>query len=162
MKKNEIPEILCSLARALAEVSDTWKLLIIKELFWHNHRFDGIRCQTGMSSNSLATRLKEMERDGIVEKTKYESRPPRHEYHLTEKGLELWPALATLTQWGDTWCNSDPKQVLTMSHRGCRPDSHPELVCSDCGEPMHARVSKIGATPEVMADRVSRGSGATE
>lgn len=67
-----------------------------------------------------------------------------------------------LTQWGDAWCNSDPEQVLAMSHIGCSRDSRPQMVCSDCGEPMHARVAKIRATPEVMANRVSRGSGAVE
>ena len=158
MKKNEVQQILCSLARSLAEVGDTWKLLIIKELLWHNHRFDGILSQTGMSSYSLATRLKELENDGIVERSLYESRPPRHEYRLTEKGLALWPALAALTQWGDAWCNEDASQVIGMTHRGCGPDSHPELVCSDCGEPMHAHTSKVQATPEVLADRASRGS----
>ena len=68
MKKNEIQQIHCSLARAVAEVGDTWKILIIKELFWHNHKFDGILRQTGMSSYSLSTRLEELKNDGIVEK----------------------------------------------------------------------------------------------
>ena len=159
MKKNEIPQIPCSLARAIAVVGETWKLLIIKELFLHNHRFDGILRQTGMSSYSLSTRLKELESEGIVEKTLYESRPPRHEYRLTEKGLELWPVIVSLTQWGEAWCNSDSEQLISIFHRGCSPESHAELVCSDCGEEINAGTSKIKTAPEVMVDRANRRNG---
>jgi len=156
MKKNEIQQIHCSLARAVAEVGDTWKILIIKELFWHNHKFDGILRQTGMSSYSLSTRLEELKNDGIVEKKMYVSHPPRFEYSLTDKGMSLWAVLTSLTRWGDTWCNQHDSQVIGITHRGCSSKSHAILVCSDCGEPMHAHTSKFQATPEVLADRSRR------
>jgi DNA-binding HxlR family transcriptional regulator len=54
-----------------------------------------------MSPNTLSTRLKTLEEHGIVERRLYEDHPPRAEYVLTEKGLELRPVLRTLRLWGE-------------------------------------------------------------
>jgi DNA-binding HxlR family transcriptional regulator len=67
------------------------------------HRFDEIQAQTGMSSHLLNTRLKRLEADGVIERRLYNERPPRYEYHATQKGRELDPILMALRSWGQKW-----------------------------------------------------------
>jgi DNA-binding HxlR family transcriptional regulator len=156
MKKRDVSEIVCSIARAVAEIGDTWKILIIKELFLHNLRFDAIGRQTGMSPHSLSTRLAELENDGIIERRPYQQGPTRYEYYLTEKGIDLWPMMVALNQWGDKWGSPETQEPLNISHKTCSADSRPVVVCSDCGEPMHARQAEVHMSAQSANDRATR------
>ena len=60
----------------------------------------------GVSSKTLARRLKELERGGILERQAYNEIPPRVEYRLTSKGQELVESLINLLQWMRKWSNS--------------------------------------------------------
>ena len=57
----------------------------------------------GFSSKTLAIRLKELERNGILERRAYNEIPPRVEYHLTDKGQELVESVINLLQWMRRW-----------------------------------------------------------
>ena len=57
----------------------------------------------GISSKTLATRLKELEKSGILERQSYNEIPPRVEYKLTSKGQELVKSLIDLLQWMKKW-----------------------------------------------------------
>ena len=57
----------------------------------------------GISSKTLATRLKELEKSGILERHSYSEIPPRVEYKLTSKGQELVKSLIDLLQWMKKW-----------------------------------------------------------
>ncbi len=59
----------------------------------------------GFSSKTLATRLKEMERNGILHRQAFNEIPPRVEYHLTTKGQELTESIIDLLQWMRKWSN---------------------------------------------------------
>jgi DNA-binding HxlR family transcriptional regulator len=100
MAKDEICETLCPVDRALSVMGDRWTLLIMRELSFGVHRFDEIQAQTGMSSFLLSTRLKTMEKQGLLEKRLYNKRPPRYEYHRTKKGAGLDAVLLMLRSWG--------------------------------------------------------------
>jgi len=156
MKKRDVSEIVCSIARAVAEVGDTWKILIIKELFLHNLRFDAIARQTGMSPHSLSTRLAELENDGVIERRPYQEGPTRYEYYLTEKGIDLWPMMVALNEWGNKWRLPEGQEPLNISHKTCSPESHPVLVCSECGESIHARKAEVHMSPQTAEDRAAR------
>ncbi|MGI0072623.1 MAG: winged helix-turn-helix transcriptional regulator [Nitrosotalea sp.] len=58
---------------------------------------------SGISSKTLATRLKELEKSGILERHSYNEVPPRVEYKLTNKGQELVKSLIDLLQWMKKW-----------------------------------------------------------
>ena len=60
----------------------------------------------GVSSKTLARRLKELERGGILERQAYNEIPPRVEYRLTSKGQELVESIINLLQWMRKWSNS--------------------------------------------------------
>ncbi|HET9807623.1 MAG TPA: helix-turn-helix domain-containing protein [Nitrososphaeraceae archaeon] len=57
----------------------------------------------GISSKTLARRLKELERDGILERYAYNEIPPRVEYKLTKKGQELVESIINLIHWMIKW-----------------------------------------------------------
>jgi len=57
----------------------------------------------GFSSKTLAARLKELERSGVLERKSYNETPPRVEYNLTNKGQELVESVIDLLQWMRKW-----------------------------------------------------------
>jgi DNA-binding HxlR family transcriptional regulator len=65
----------------------------------------------GFSSKTLAIRLKQLERNGILERRAYKEIPPRVEYRLTNKGQELVESVVDLLQWMRKWSRSNSKKV---------------------------------------------------
>jgi DNA-binding HxlR family transcriptional regulator len=57
----------------------------------------------GFSSKTLAARLKELQRSGVLERKSYNETPPRVEYNLTDKGQELAESIINLLQWMRKW-----------------------------------------------------------
>jgi DNA-binding HxlR family transcriptional regulator len=93
----------CSVERALALVGDRWTLLIMRELSFGVRRFDSIQANLKVSSYLLSTRLKGLEKEGVIERRLYMERPARHEYYATPKGLALDPLLINLRAWCMEW-----------------------------------------------------------
>jgi DNA-binding HxlR family transcriptional regulator len=60
----------------------------------------------GISSKTLAIRLKELEKSGVLERLAYNEIPPRVEYKLTNKGQELVESMINLLQWMKKWSKS--------------------------------------------------------
>ena len=92
----------CPIARSLDVIGERWTILILRELVRSGPRkFQDFALSLGsISPNTLSARLKRLEDTGIVERRFYEQHPPRAEYVLTEKGLELRPVLRALFEWG--------------------------------------------------------------
>lgn len=117
MSWDHVCDSVCPIARALAVVGDRWTLLILRELSLGVHTFDELQAQTGMSSNLLNVRLKRLIADSVIEKQQYSERPPRYEYHTTEKGKELDPVLMVLRSWGQKWNMEDDEPAVAMVHK---------------------------------------------
>jgi DNA-binding HxlR family transcriptional regulator len=80
-----------------------WKLVILFHLFGGQvQRFSDLeKLITGISQKMLAQQLRQLEDDGIVERTVHQQVPPRVDYRLTEWGQELCPALDALLRWAE-------------------------------------------------------------
>ena len=126
----------CSIARALEVVGERWTLLIIRDVLLGLRRFDQLQESLGIARNVLTDRLNRLVDEGVLMTRQYETRPPRVEYLLTDKGADLFPVLVALQQWGDRHASAKPPVVLR--HRGCGKLSRPFLVCSACGERISA------------------------
>ena len=87
---------------ALKLIEGRWKLVIIFHLFDKGVlRFSGLeRAIPAVTQKMLIQQRRELERDGIVERTVYPQVPPRVEYGLTEWGKRMCPALDALLEWG--------------------------------------------------------------
>lgn len=103
MKAKSFAGMHCSIAGALELIGDRWAILVIRDLSLGLRRYDALRDSTGIPQATLASRLKHLEASGIVERVRYQERPPRDEYRLTVKGRDLWKVTLALREWGDRW-----------------------------------------------------------
>jgi DNA-binding HxlR family transcriptional regulator len=102
----------CSVARTLEIVGERWTLLIVRDASLGLRRFEQFQESLGIARNVLTDRLNRLVDEGILERTRYNERPPRYEYRLTAKGEELRLALAGLRQWGDKYLSERPPRIL--------------------------------------------------
>jgi DNA-binding HxlR family transcriptional regulator len=128
----------CSIARTLEVLGERWTLLVIRDVFNGRRRFDQIQENLGVARNVLSTRLALLVEEGILEKRAYTERPPRHEYFLTDKGLDLWPVLVGMLHWGDRHL-SDEGPPMLVRHKGCEGLIDERGYCEKCGERLSAR-----------------------
>lgn len=103
MRPKSFAGMRCSIAGALELIGDRWAFLLLRDLALGLHRYDDLRTSTGIPTTTLATRLKNLEAHGLVERVRYQDRPPRDEYRLTAKGRDLWKVTTALREWGDRW-----------------------------------------------------------
>ena len=159
MAWNDIGESVCPIARSLAVFGDRWTMLIVRELFLGTRRFDAFQAQTGMSSHLLSARLKRLEKDGIIERRLYQTRPSRYEYRLTTKGKDLHGIVVALRAWGLRWCGLDPAEpAVRLVHTTCGGEVGSALICRDCGEPLHPRNITATFGDAFAAEREARRS----
>jgi DNA-binding HxlR family transcriptional regulator len=73
----------------------------VRDLLMGKHRFsDFLDADEGIKTNILTERLKRLERAGLLARSRYQSNPPRYEYHLTPPGRALAPVLKAMFGWG--------------------------------------------------------------
>lgn len=121
----------CAIATSLALVGERWSLLVVRELFYGNRRFDHIARNTGAPRDILATRLRKLEEVGVVRREQYNDRPPRYEYRLTSAGRALEPVITALRQWGDTYALDE---APVSAHHACGQRLDAAWVCRNCSE----------------------------
>jgi DNA-binding HxlR family transcriptional regulator len=152
MLGNDYSSQTCSIAGALEVVGERWSLLIVRNLMLGLRRFDEIQENLGIARNVLQARLRRLIEHGVIEKRLYQERPPRYEYRLTEKGLDLWPAIVALMNWGDRHAAAPAGPPVLLEHRGCGGAIDEHRICERCGERLSVRDSRArpgpGATPE--------------
>ena len=129
----------CSIARTLEVLGERWTLLVIRDVFNGRRRFDQIQENLGVARNVLSTRLARLVEEGILEKRAYQERPPRYEYFLTEKGLDLWPVMIALLHWGDKPPRRARGPPMLIRHKGCGGLVNDRRICERCGERLGAR-----------------------
>ena len=147
MRRAEYDADRCSLAAALAIIGDRWSVLVLREAFFGVRRFDQLQRNLGIARNILTGRLHAMVEAGILARRPYQERPLRHEYVLTERGIDLYPILIALMQWGDRHLAGEAGGPVVLRHRPCGEISTPTLTCSACGEPIDPREMEAEAPP---------------
>jgi DNA-binding HxlR family transcriptional regulator len=89
-------------------VGAKWTALLIYDLAGGPRRFRDLEHScAGISSRTLAERLRALEREGVVRRHSYPESPPRVEYELTEKGRALLPIVDAMTAFGRSWLVPD-------------------------------------------------------
>lgn len=146
----------CPVARAIAVLGERWAILILREAFYGVTRFDAFERALGIAPNILAARLKALVEHGVLRKVAIEGNRPggRHEYRLTDKGRDVYPAFLALMQWGDRW----------MAPPGESPaGSVIEVVERGTGRPVEVAIVPAGTVPPMtVRDVIARpGPGAS-
>jgi len=108
---------------ALERVGDRWSLLLVEALLDGPRRFNELsEAVAGIAPNILTSRLRSLEREGVVLSRPYSERPPRAEYVLTAAGRDLASAIRLLADWGAR-----------------RSDAAEPIRHDVCGTPLEAR-----------------------
>jgi DNA-binding HxlR family transcriptional regulator len=141
----------CAVARTLEQVGERWTLLVLREAFLGTRRFDAMQRNIGCARNILADRLHKLVAAEIFRRERYQERPDRHEYRLTEKGLDLWPVLVTLMAWGERHGGSVDGPVVAIRHTACGAMIDPVLRCPVCNEELDARAVRAVPGPAALA-----------
>jgi DNA-binding HxlR family transcriptional regulator len=160
MLRNDYTGQVCSIAAALEVVGERWSLLIVRDVMLGLRRFDEIQRDLGIARNVLQTRLTRLVEQGVLERRPYSEHPPRHEYRLTEKGLDLWPTVVALMQWGDRHA-AEQGPPTVIEHRGCGGTVDEHRICRSCGARLQARDVRAlpgpGAPPDHPLHSRTRG-----
>src|ERR1700730_15854444 len=139
MRWQQIDTMTCSLARTLSVVGDRWTMLILRCVFLGIRRFDAIQQDLRLTPHRLSDRLVKLVRSGILRRVAYEKHPRRFEYRLTEKGFDLYPLIATMTEWGDRWMAGAAGVPVELVHEPCGHTIKPKLICPSCELKIDAR-----------------------
>jgi DNA-binding HxlR family transcriptional regulator len=103
LKVKSFKGMTCSIAGALEWVGDRWTMLLLRDLFLGLSRFEEFRESINIPPTTLSDRLKRLVEFGMVEKRRYQEKPPRDEFVLTKKGRDFWPVMLSIAQWGDRY-----------------------------------------------------------
>lgn len=114
------------LERTIEVLGDRWVAHTIAAAFNGCHRFGEFQQEMGIATNILSERLARLVTLGVFEQRPYQTQPVRMEYRLTQKGLDLFPLVVTLVEWGQKWLSG--------------PEGPPEILMHNCGQPLHARI----------------------
>jgi DNA-binding HxlR family transcriptional regulator len=132
----------CAIGAAVEILGERATFLVLREAFNGVRRFDDMQRRTAIPRQVLSSRLARLVGEGLLRKVPYQEagQRSRDEYRLTSKGLDLYPVLVALMQWGDRY--------------GAGPDGPPVLLRHrDCGEPVQLGLScRAGHTLESARD----------
>jgi DNA-binding HxlR family transcriptional regulator len=123
----------CSLGRTVELVGQPWVVLILREVVWGVRRFSDMQAHMGVSKSVLSDRLDHLVQHGVLERRDYQEpgQRKRFEYHLTEKGADLYPVLSALRQWGDKYLAGPEGPSMVVSHKDCGAPVRVKLMCDE-------------------------------
>ena len=112
-------DIRCPLEYGLKVFGGKWKSRIICVLAAQEKlRYSELRKEmSNITDAVLATTLKELIADGMIERKSYDEIPPRVEYSLTEKGKSVVPILQNICQWSGIFYKEDVEHTMTQCQR---------------------------------------------
>jgi len=120
----------CAIGAAVGLIGERPTFLVLREAFNGVRRFDDMQRRTGMPRQVLSQRLARLVAEGLLRKVRYQDagQRSRDEYRLTSKGLDLYPVLVALMEWGDRYAVGQAGPQVLLQHR-------------DCGEPVRLQLS---------------------
>ena len=93
----------CPVEAALDMIGGKWKSIILFRVMEETRRFNELRkLLPNITQRTLTNQLRELERDGLLERKVYAEVPPKVEYSISEFGATLAPVLASLKDWAET------------------------------------------------------------
>lgn len=130
----------CSMARGLDILGDPWSILVLREVFFGNGRFDAMKARLEVADSVLTKRLAGLVESGLLAKRAYDDGGrTRQEYVLTQKGEDALPVLNAVTIWAEKHLPAPSDQAhLYVIHAGCGKPTASADTCTECGERLTA------------------------
>ena len=121
----------CAIGAAVGIIGERPTFLVLREVFNGVRRFDDMQRRTGMPRQVLSQRLGRLVAEGLLRKMPYRESGQRRrdEYRLTDKGLDLYPVLVALMQWGDRYEVGPAGPPVLLRHRDCGEPVQLQLAC---------------------------------
>lgn len=120
-------------------VGDEWNLWIVEMAMHGVTQYNEWLRAGPISSSVLTSRLNRLVENDIMERVRYNSHPPRHDYRLTARGRQLWPVLITMWAWEQHWVDDPEVPLPEMLHTKCGSTFTPVLLCEACDQHVEAR-----------------------
>jgi DNA-binding HxlR family transcriptional regulator len=122
----------CAIGAAVAVIGERSTFLVLREAFNGVRRFDDMQRRTGMPRQVLSDRLARLVREDLLRKVSYQDsgQRRRYEYRLTSKGLDLYPVLVALMEWGDQHAVGPAGPQVVLQHRDCGEPVHLQMACA--------------------------------
>ena len=122
----------CTIGATVDILGERPTFLVLREAFNGVRRFDDMQRRTGMPRQVLSQRLSRLVDEGLLRKVPYQESGQRRrtEYRLTEKGLDLYPVLLALMDWGDKHAVGTAGPQVIIRHRDCGEPVRLELTCA--------------------------------
>ena len=138
----------CTVGRTMELLGERSTFVVLRELVNGVRRFADMQRHAGIPRQVLTNRLALLVEHGIVRREPYreEGQRERHEYRLTAKGLDLYPVLVAIAQWGDRYLADPDGPPVAFAHRDCEAPVEVHVRCAaghDVTEP-RAIVSRPG------------------
>jgi len=137
--RTSMSEAVCPVARSLDVLGDPWTLLVLREVFSGNRRFDGIKAGLGITDTVLSNRLQRLVDEGLLDRSPYGGTVrPRVEYVLTEAGEDTLPVLHALARWGRRHTTSPIANggTILVECVVCGTQSDSADWCQKCAAPL--------------------------
>jgi DNA-binding HxlR family transcriptional regulator len=138
----------CTISRTMQILGDKWTFHVLRELFVGVRRFEDIRARSGIPRQVLTERLAALIERGLLRRHPYRlpGQRERYEYRLTQAGLDLYPVLVAIIQWGDQYLPLDGGPPIVPRHRDCDEPVGVALRCA-AGHELEAREVAIRPGP---------------
>lgn len=133
MEKLREPEeaIRCGLPLALEVMGERWSFMILRAAFNGVLHFEDFLSVLGIARNILSNRLAKLVENGIMHRIPCPEDRRKVEYRLTEKGVDLLPAMLALRQWGEVYGLGVPSNPVLVDKRDCLPIGRIEIRAHD-------------------------------
>ncbi len=104
MKNTTICSFECPVQTTVNLISGKWKIVILYYLLEETKRFGGLQKNLpNITHRSLTLQLRDLEKDGLIERKVYPVVPPKVEYSLTPLGASMKPIIHALYEWGESY-----------------------------------------------------------
>lgn len=143
----------CAMARGLDILGDPWSMLVLREVFFGNGRFDAMKNRLMVADSVLTKRLAGLVDAGLLERKPYDDGGrTRQEYVLTEKGEDALPVLNAVVIWAEKHLPAPSEQAhMFVIHTRCGQRTTSADSCTACGERLTAENTSwhsLTRTPE--------------
>jgi len=158
MQRKSFGNMQCPIARSLERVGEWWSILILRDAFYGLTRFDEFQKSLSIAPNMLTRRLNALVEEGLMERRQYCEKPPRHEYHLTERGRDFRPVMLALMAWGNKHYAPEGKAVVLVD-ADSGEQVEPVLYDSKHGKQITEDTHYVGRGPmasEALVKRIER------
>lgn len=140
-------------AEALTLFGDLWAPAIVAAAFRGGQRFNDLVTYLRIPPLVLSMRIKELLAMDVLTRRTVKGSEHYEAFHLTQKGLGLFPYVSMIAKWGDRWRGDDSGVPLVFQHRVCGHNYKPHFRCSACNARVHrADIEFLNTGPALPND----------